>query len=94
MYTLDAKVVSERIEVRCEIFEQEGFVLHTVNTAYPLETSPEEIKAEAQKAHDLFFSEREAAEEQKKTDERFKAAENTVAALNGQENEAEPEGSK
>lgn len=85
MLNITPQVGIERIEVKFEILEEEGGeVLHTVNTAFPLETSAEDIKAEGQKAHDLFFSERAQAEEQSKVDERYDGAKATVAELTGE----------
>jgi len=71
----------KRISVHAK-FLVDGKKVHEIKTAFPLETSPEEIEAEVEKAGKLFEQESEQIKEQKKTDEVFDTAKKTVNKLN------------
>lgn len=80
-YTIKSSIAGERILVNAE-FRVKGDVVQVINTAFPLETSAEEIKAEIEKAGDLYEQEAEQKEEQGKVDEKYEKVQDTINKLN------------
>ncbi len=71
-----------RILVHAEITKEDGEVIHEINTAYPLDTPADFIRADLKKAEDLYFSEQKRKKESKKIEKKQQNAEETVKELN------------
>lgn len=71
----------ERILVHVDFFDGKEKV-HEITTAFPLETPEKEIRKEVEKAGALFEQEKVQGKEQKKVDEVFEKAKDTINKLN------------
>jgi ABC-type enterochelin transport system substrate-binding protein len=83
---IEAKIEGEQIEVSAKFYLESDAKfetpIHEINTAFPLETSPEEIKEAVEKAGALFESEQAQKEKQAEIDKAFNTAKETVNKLN------------
>jgi uncharacterized linocin/CFP29 family protein len=93
MYT--AKIVSIKkdmvqatqipfLDVEVQILDKKNKVMESRKFAYPLDTTPKQIKAEASKYLAVFEDELKTAESQKATVELNKKADATIKAIEGE----------
>lgn len=80
-YKINSKLEKERIMVNAKFYKNKKKV-HEINTAFPMDASLEVIREEVEKVGKLFEYEIEQKKEQKKVDEKFEKAQDTINQLN------------